>query len=132
MTLKQREVQSTSHLVEIDLLRTGAHVLAVPEWLARNSGAYHYLVSVNRAAGLRDRYELYLRRLPDRLPRIRVPLADGDPDVVLDVQAVVEQVYEAGRYRLRIDYSAPCRPPLSPEDQAWADEQIQRAQQHEP
>jgi Protein of unknown function (DUF4058) len=33
---KQTEVrQSTAHLVEIDLLRTGPHVVAVPEWAAR-------------------------------------------------------------------------------------------------
>jgi hypothetical protein len=45
---KQTEVrQSAAHLVEIDLLRTGPHVVAVPEWAARAHGPYEYLVCVN-------------------------------------------------------------------------------------
>ncbi len=120
---KQREVlESTSHLVEVDLLRTGPHVLAVPEWLARGKGPYVYLVGVNRAEGLRGRFELYPRGLRQRLPRVRVPLAGGDPDAVLDLQAVLERTYAEGAYGDRIDYSRPCQPPLSPEDQAWAEE----------
>ncbi|MBL8794714.1 MAG: DUF4058 family protein [Planctomycetia bacterium] len=127
---KQREVlSSNAHLVEIDLLRFGPHVLAVPEWAARNRGPYYYLVCVNRGVGLRDTYELYPRRLPERLPRIRVPLADNDPDVVLDIQAVLDQVYEAGNYRDDLNYNAPCIPALSTEDQAWANERIQEARQ---
>lgn len=119
---KQKEVlSSTSHLVEVDLLRAGPHVLAVPEWLARKEGPYDYLVSVNRAGGLRDLFELYPRRLAERLPRVRIPLAAEDPDAVLDLQAVLERTYEEGAYRDRIDYSRPCRPALSPADQAWAD-----------
>ncbi len=126
---KQKEVrQSETHLVEIDLLRTGPHVLAVAEWAARGRGPYDYLVCVNRAQGLRDKYELFMRRLPERLPRVPVPLAGEDPDVRLDLQAVLDQVYEAGSYRDRINYDAPCVPPLSPGDQAWANERIKAAQ----
>jgi hypothetical protein len=122
---KQREVLgSTAHLVEIDLLRTARHVLAVPEWSARRKGYYDYLVCVNRGYDIRDEYELYLRGLRERLPRVRIPLAGDDPDVALDVQAVVAQVYDAGDYRQWIDYHVPCRPPLRPEDQAWADQLI--------
>jgi hypothetical protein len=119
---KQREVLAGHiHLVEIDLLRQGAHALSVPESYAREKGPYDSLVCVNRATGQRDVYELYPRRLRDRLPRIRIPLADGDPDVVLDVQAVVAQAYDAGAYRDRIDYARPCDPPLSADDLAWAE-----------
>jgi len=125
---KQREVlQSTTHLVEIDLLRAGQHVVAVPEWRIRGGEPYDYLVCVNRAEGLRDWYEVYSRRLRERLPRIGVPLAAGDPDVPLDVQAGIAQVYDAGAYRHRINYGAPCRPPLSEEDQAWANELVKQS-----
>src|SRR5262249_49747299 len=82
-------IGSKSHLVEIDLLRRGPHVLAVPEELAKAQGAYDYLISVNRARGAREEFELYPRNLRQRLPRIRVPLAEGDPDVLLDLQAVL-------------------------------------------
>jgi hypothetical protein len=127
---KQREVlASQAHLIEIDLLRRGPHTLAVPEWIARQHASYDYLICVNRADGLRDRFRLYPRPLRQRLPRISVPLTDGDPDVVLDVQAVLAQTYEAGSYRERLRYDRPCVPSLSAEDQAWADELIRAAQQ---
>jgi hypothetical protein len=127
---KQREVRaSQTHLVEIDLLGAGQHVLAVPAWAARGSGPYNYLICVNRAEGRRDRFECYPRQLPQRLPRIRVPVADGDPDVGLDIQAVLSQTYEAGSYRERLRYDRPCIPPLPAEDQAWADELIRTTRQ---
>lgn len=127
---KQREVlASQAHLIEIDLLRRGPHTLAIPEWSARQHASYDYLICVNRAEGLRDRYRFYPRQLRQRLPRIRVPLAEGDPDVVLDVQAVLAQTYEAGSYRERLRYDQPCIPPLPAEDQAWADELIRSFQQ---
>ena len=119
---KQTEVrQSTAHLVEIDLLRTGPHVAAIPEWAARQHGPYDYLICVNPAGGLRDRFQLYPRGLRQRLPRIRLPLAAPDLDAVLDLQAVLARAYEAGGYADRVDYGQPCRPVLSPDDQAWAD-----------
>jgi hypothetical protein len=123
--VKQREVlRSETHLVEIDLLRVGHHVVAVAEWAARGHGPLDYLVCVNRAVETRSKYQLYPRGLRERLPRIGVPLATGDSDVVLDVQAVLEQTYEAGSYGDRLRYDRPCAPPLSAEDQAWADERI--------
>jgi hypothetical protein len=118
---KQREVfDSPANLVEIDLLRYGPHVLAVPEYGTRMRFTYDYLTSVSRAAAGRRRFEVYPRRLDQRLPRIRVPLAADDGDTVLDVQAVVERAYEQGAYRDWIDYSAPCDPPLTPGQQEWA------------
>jgi hypothetical protein len=127
---KQREVRkSTAHLVEIDLLRTGHHVVAVPEWVARGRGPYEYLISTNRAGGLRDLFDLYPRRLRERLPRIRIPLADDDPDVPLDLQAAISRVYEAGSYRDRISYQAPCHPPLEGDERAWASQLAQQPPQ---
>ena len=107
--------------MEIDLLRAGQHVLAVAEWAARGGRNYDYLVCVNRAQGMRSEYELYPRELSRRLPRIGIPLANGDPDVVLDLQAVLAKTHEAGRYRDRLRYEQPCVPPLSTENQAWAE-----------
>ena len=124
---KQAEMRkSDTHLVEIDLLRTGQHVLAVAEWAARGKTPYDYLACVNRAQGLREEFDPYPRRLPERLPRIQIPLAEKDPDVLLDLQAVVAQAYDAGRYQERLDYDGPCRPALSPDNQAWADQLIEK------
>ncbi len=122
---KQQEVlHSGVHLVEIDLLRTGNHVLAIPEWAVREKGPYDYLVSINRATGRRTEYEFFARRLRDRLPKIPVPLAENDREVPLDIRAALEKAYETGAYIDRIDYHEPCQPPLGAEDQAWADQLI--------
>jgi hypothetical protein len=127
---KQREVrQSRAHLVDIDLLRTGPHVLLIPERAARARRSYDYLVCVNRAVGLRDEYELYKRRVRERLPVIQIPLANGDPDVPLDLQAVLAHTFEAGSYRDRLPYDRECLPPLDAEDQQWANEVIRQANQ---
>jgi uncharacterized protein DUF4058 len=124
---KQAEVRgSDAHLVEIDLLRTGPHVLAVPERLAQAAGAYDYLICVNRAEETRSRFQLYLRRLRQPLPRFRCPLAIGDDDVVVDLQAVVLRTHELSGYEDVLPYDQPCVPPLSADDQAWADELVQR------
>ncbi|MEZ4731985.1 MAG: DUF4058 family protein [Caldilineaceae bacterium] len=62
-------------------------------------------------------------QLSDRLPRLPIPLLLPDPDVVLDLGAVVRDVYERGAYSRRIDYTHPVPPPdLTPEQQAWVDE----------
>jgi hypothetical protein len=123
---KQAQVgRSDAHLVEIDLLRTGPHVLAVPERLARGLAPYDHLVSVNRAEGNRSSFQLYLRRLPEPLPRFRCPLAAADDDVVVNLQAVLERTYEFGGYQDLLRYDQPCIPSLAPEDQAWANRLIQ-------
>jgi hypothetical protein len=125
---KQREVdEGYVHLVEIDLLRLGAHVLSVPEGLAKAQGPYDYLVCVNRAEGTRNAFELYPLTIRDRLPRIAIPLADDDPDIALDIQAAFDKTYELGFYRGQLDYTRPCEPPLSADDQAWADAQSRAA-----
>jgi hypothetical protein len=117
---KQRETLARDcHLVEIDLLRRGRHCLSIPRWRARDLAPYDYQVCVNRWP-LRNRFEFYPRRLRERLPTIPVPLAEPDPDVPLDIQAALEQVYDDGSYMLRVRYDEPCEPPLAPADQEWA------------
>jgi hypothetical protein len=108
--------------VEIDLLRYGPHILAVAESLVRARFQYDYLISVNRAALRRSRFEVFPRTVRQPLPRMPIPLAGPDPDVRLDLRAALEQAYEAGGYRQRIDYRAPCEPPLEPDDRIWAEQ----------
>jgi hypothetical protein len=122
---KQQEVlASQAHLVEIDLLRSGTHVLAVDFAAAQAQGQYDYLACVSRAQPPRDVFELYPRTLRERLPRIRIPLADGDADAAIDIQAVWEQAYERGSYAHRLDYAHAPTPNLSPADVAWLRPQL--------
>jgi hypothetical protein len=119
---KQREtLAGERHVVEIDLLRRGRHILCIPPWRARDLGRYDYLTCVNRWPN-RNQFELYPCRLPNRLPRIRVPLVEPDPDVPLDLQTALEQVYQEGTYMLRVRYDQRCEPRLRPADQRWANE----------
>jgi hypothetical protein len=111
------------HLIEIDLLRNGRHVLCVPEWRVEGLRPFDFLCCVNRWP-LRNRFELYPRSLRERLPRLKIPLADADPDATLDLQAALEQIYIEGRYGRRIRYEQPCEPPLPLDDQTWANERI--------
>ena len=50
-------------------------------------------------------YEFYPIDLRSRLPRVGIPLKPDEPDVVLDLQAALARVYEAGAYHVRIDYN---------------------------
>ena len=53
------------------------------------------------------------------------PLADPDPDLSLDLQPLLDDVYSLGRYGERIDYSRPLDPPLTPEQVAWLEKRLQ-------
>jgi hypothetical protein len=55
------------------------------------------------------------------LPAIGIPLRDPDPDVTLDLGAVMNAAYEDGGYDLSVDYRKKPEPPLRREDAAWAD-----------
>ena len=71
--------------------------------------------------GQRERYEVWGFTLRQRLPRIHVPLQDGDPDVVLDLQAVFNRCYDEGAYVRRLNYrNEPPTPPKG-DDVQWAD-----------
>ncbi len=103
------------HLIEIDLIRRGRHVVCIPQWRLQELkiNPFEYLCCVSRWP-TRNRFELYPRKLHQRLPRLKVPLAEGDPDATLDLQAALEQVYADGRYYRRIRYNQRCKPRWRP------------------
>jgi hypothetical protein len=107
-------------LVELDLLRAGQRVLAVPAGWVPASHRTTYQVCVVRG-WKRGCYELYRAPLRDRLPTIKVPLREQDVDVPLDLQMLIDRCYHHGRYD-DIDYRADPDPPLPPDDAAWAHE----------
>ena len=128
---KQQELlDSDCNFVELDLLRTGTRVLSVPNWKLSSLEAFDYVVCVSRGAS-RSRFELYPVKLAQRLPRVAIPLAVGDAEVALDLQAAIEEVYEQGRYARRLRYDAPCDPPLPTDQQAWASRLLASSKQSE-
>jgi len=118
---KQQELLDTPiHLVEIDLLSSGLHTVALSEEGRAELPPHRYLICVRRGPE-RRRFEVYPIPLSRRLPRMRIPLKEPDPDVVLDVQAVLDRCYDNGGYADLIDYRRPPSAPLSPEEAAWVD-----------
>jgi hypothetical protein len=119
-TKQDQVLGSKTSLVEIDLLRRGSPVVVAPPGELLTLPRFDYLASVSRFAD-RKRVEVYAVSLRQRLPRIAIPLREGDPDVVLDLPTVFTQCYANGAYAARIDYDQPPSEPFRPEDEAWAD-----------
>ena len=118
---KQKKIlESRTHFLEIDLLRSGTHTLSAPQESIAPEYPYDYLVCLHRA-GSGGEFEVWPNTLRQRLPRVAVPLNEGVPDIVLDLQAVFDEFYDAGIYARKIDYIRMPEPPLNPEDAAWAD-----------
>jgi hypothetical protein len=124
---KQRQItQSNTNLVEIDLVRQGKHVLAVPLANVPPHKRLAYMVCVRRATVPR-RAEVYAFALNERLPAIKIPLRPDDEDVVIDLQPLVERVYKVGRYEQTTDYNKDPVPPLGEQEGRWADDLLRRA-----
>lgn len=105
------------HLLEIDLLRRGRRPLNYPT-LPREA---HYFVMLSRG----DRYktEVWAMTIRDKLPVVPVPLKSPDPDVLLDIGAAFNTVYDRSRYELSVRYDAePAPPAFSEEDRQWLQE----------
>ncbi len=111
---KRREIMtSSSHFVEIDLLREGDH-LHTRELLPEAE----YFVHVSRK-DRRPRGYVWPIRLPQRLPVIAIPLKSGDADVELDLQAILITAYERAAYDLQINYRSEPTPPLTKKASDW-------------
>jgi Protein of unknown function (DUF4058) len=129
---KQREtLSSETHLVEIDLLRGGAHALAVPkELVTAAGGSTEYLISIHRFDRPKE-FLVYPISLRQRLPKIAIPLSPGDPDVTLDLQSVFDQSYDFGPYRREIEYGKdPIVPRLKPNQAEWAANLLKPRRRH--
>jgi hypothetical protein len=123
---KQQELRAAGvNLVEIDLLRDGDWVVAVPRDALEASLRTPYRVVVRRG-WRRLQAEYYAIALSDRLPTIKVPLRPADADVPLDLQALVAQCYENGGYD-DIDYRQAPEPPLPQAAARWAAQFLRRA-----
>jgi hypothetical protein len=116
-------------LLEIDLLRSGERFF--PEYDDRFAKCLRadYAACVHRGWKQKE-YEVYSFALRARLPVIRVPLRKQDPDAWLDLQLLVDQVYEDGKYD-DIDYVMPLDPPLTGDDAKWAASLVMTGQKKE-
>jgi hypothetical protein len=113
LTKRAAFLQSATHLVELDLLRGGERL---PMDEPMPPAAYYVLLS---HAGQRPDCGVWPVALKDRLPRIPIPLSGNDPPVLLDLQAALDEVYDAAGYADMLDYEHGTEPPLSEEEGVW-------------
>jgi hypothetical protein len=116
---KRRAIlQSPVHLVELDLLRAGQRPGAEVAYPPLDA---EYILLVNRATVDETRLsDIWPVTLDEPLPILPVPLFPPDPDVPLELNAIMATVYTKSGYSWRIDYTQPVPPPeLRPEIAAW-------------
>jgi plasmid stabilization system protein ParE len=118
---RRRILHSRSHLVEIDLLRSGRRI---PMMRALPSAPYY--VYVGRFE-IRPETDVWPMPFDQPLPTIPVPLLPGDADVFLDLQLALTSVYDLSDYNLEINYTQPPAGPLAPDQAAWVDERLRAA-----
>lgn len=115
--LYQRKRQSLLlggvNLVEVDLLRGGQRMPMLDPW---PNSPYTLLVARATHAHLCQVWPGHFQR---PLPPLPVPLAKPDRDIAVDLQRMIEGIYQRFRYEQSIDYSRPLTPPLSAEEIGW-------------
>ncbi len=112
---RSRIFGSRTHLVEIDLLRGGE-----PMPVLENDVEAHYRILVSR--GDRRPYaDLYLFNLPDAIPTFPLPLRSGDTEPIVDLNLLLNHLYDRAGYDFVIDYGSEPVPALAESDAAWAD-----------
>jgi Protein of unknown function (DUF4058) len=111
---------SLTNFVEIDLLRGGKPFPIA----ATNLGDYRILIC---RGDRRPRGDLYAFKLRQPIPSVSIPLMPDEIAPILDLQKLLNQVYDRGRYHLAIDYTQSPTPALSTQDRQWLDQQLQAA-----
>jgi hypothetical protein len=106
------------HLVELDLLRGGQRMPMLDPWPESP-----YVLMVARARKL-QRCQVWPVVYADTLPVLPVPLARPDPDILIDLQPMVDAIYQRSRYARSIDYTKPLDPPFAAEEAAWLEQRL--------
>lgn len=112
---RQKVLNSQTHLIEIDLLREGE-----PLAMTGVTAASDYRILISRA-NRRPLADLYAFNLPDAIPRFPVPLLAEDPEPVIDLQGLLNEIYQRSGYDSFIDYRSDPLPPLSGDRLGWID-----------
>ncbi len=107
---------SVTHFVEIDLLRKWE-----PMPLLSQDIKTDYRILISRS-DRRPRADLYAFNLPDRIPSFNLPLRAEDEEPIVDLQDLLDSIYERAGYDMKLDYAGDIVPPLAPSDRAWVEE----------
>ncbi len=102
-------------LVEIDLLRAGQR----PPLGDPAPPISDYYVLVHRGWE-RSRIGIWPVSVRETLPLMPIPLDPDVAELMIDLRACIDHVYDFGRYAEQLDYSKPPKPPLREPDATWA------------
>ena len=89
---RERIFSSITHLVEIDLLRSGK-----PMRVVQGEIESHYRVLVSRS-DRRPTGDMYAFNLQGKIPLFPLPLQPGDTEPVIDLKDLLDLVYDRARY----------------------------------
>jgi len=106
-------LRSQSHLVELDLLRSGERLPTVE---AHPHGDFFAFVSRTER---RPQADVYAWNLVQPLPTIPIPLGEGDADVMLDLQSTFNSTYDRAGYDYSIHYDRQVEPDLGTVREKW-------------
>lgn len=113
-----RVLNSTAHLLEIDLLPQGQRI---PMRDPLPDAPYFIFLGRSEVRPVTDVGPVYFDQ---SLPVLPVPLLAEDPDALLDLQQAFSTVYDVCSYDLIIDYAQPPEVPMPPEAAVWAEERL--------
>lgn len=109
---RHKVLESQSHLVEIDLLRGG-------EPLPMSGGvASDYRILVSRS-DRRPEAELYPFDLPEPIPIFPLPLQSDDEELNIELEPILQAIYEEASLEQVIDYNQQPVPPVSEAEFQW-------------
>lgn len=111
---RSQVLASTTHLVEIDLLRGGKQMPIQ----GKIEADYRILVS---RGDRRPVANLYAFKIREEIPPFPLPLQSRDVEVQVDLQDLLDGVYDRAGFDLAVDYTQPAVPGLKGEDAVWAD-----------
>lgn len=107
---------STSHLVEIDLLRQWP---PLPIQAGHLQSTYRILVSIQEQ---RPKADLYAFNLSDPIPSFPLPLRQNDPAPIVNLRRLLDGVYDRSGYGFVINYAQAPVPPFTEAEAAWVKE----------
>ncbi len=122
LTKRQEILASSTHWVEIDLLRAGE-----PMPILGTVPASDYRILVSRG-DRRPQADLYAFNVPDPIPEFSLPLRSGDREPSINLHSLLDQVYDRAGHSVVIDYNQNPIPPLPESASSWLNTLLQAKQ----
>jgi Protein of unknown function (DUF4058) len=111
---RQQVLSSTTHFIEIDLLRKGTH-FALGLDLA--VGQYYVLIA---RGDRRPQADLYSFGLAEPLPSFPLPLDGHSAEPIVELQRIFSDLFDRAGFDLVINYQNTLSPPLTAAEAEWS------------